>query len=94
MDHSVRAILVYPMNALINSQLDALKAFQHNLPDSPVRFARYTGQENNEDRDRILADPPHILLTNYVMAALPSGPSRGTSPPGHRHPGSPDSGHG
>ena len=25
--HSVRALLVYPMNALINSQLEALKAF-------------------------------------------------------------------
>ncbi len=67
-DHSVRAILVYPMNALINSQLDALEAFRCNFPDSPVRFARYTGQESNEDRNRILADPPHILLTNYVMA--------------------------
>ncbi len=67
-DHSVRAILVYPMNALINSQLDALEAFRNNFPDSPVRFERYTGQEGNEDRNRILEDPPHILLTNYVMA--------------------------
>ncbi len=67
--HSVRALLVYPMNALINSQLDALRDFQdNNFPDSPVRFARYTGQEREKDRARILADPPHILLTNYVMA--------------------------
>ena len=67
--HSVRALLVYPMNALINSQLDALCDFQErNYPDSPVRFGRYTGQEREGDRARILADPPHILLTNYVMA--------------------------
>lgn len=67
--HSVRAILVYPMNALINSQLDALRAFQEeNFPDSPIRFDRYTGQEREEDRERILNDRPHILLTNYVMA--------------------------
>ena len=67
--HSVRAILVYPMNALINSQLDALRDFQEeNFPDSPIRFDRYTGQEREEDRERILNDRPHILLTNYVMA--------------------------
>ncbi|MGI8643397.1 MAG: helicase-related protein, partial [Thermomicrobiales bacterium] len=33
----------------------------------PLRFARYTGQENNEARQAILDDPPHLLLTNYVM---------------------------
>ncbi len=67
--HSVRSLLVYPMNALINSQLDALRDFQEeNFPDSPIRFDRYTGQEREEDRERILNDPPHILLTNYVMA--------------------------
>ncbi len=67
--HSVRALLVYPMNALINSQLDALREFQEkNFPNSPVRFDRYTGQDREEDRERILKDLPHILLTNYVMA--------------------------
>ena len=67
--HSVRALLIYPMNALINSQLEALREFQKkNWPDSPVRFDRYTGQEREHDRERILQDPPHILLTNYVMA--------------------------
>ena len=67
--HSVRALLVYPMNALINSQLEALRAFQErNYPNSPVRFARYTGQDREEARDAIRNDPPHILLTNYVMA--------------------------
>lgn len=63
----VRAIIVYPMNALINSQLEALKQYEANFPDSPVRFDRYTGQEREEDRARILENPPHILLTNYVM---------------------------
>lgn len=66
---SARAMLVYPMNALINSQLNSLKDFERdNFPDSPVRFERYTGQEGREDRNRILAKPPHILLTNYMMA--------------------------
>ncbi len=66
-DHSVRAIIVYPMNALINSQLKALQDFQRNWPECPVTFGRYTGQDRGPSRDRILTDPPHILLTNYVM---------------------------
>ena len=46
-----------------------MRAFQRaNFPNSPVRFGRYTGQDRGEDRERILEDPPHILLTNYVMA--------------------------
>ena len=36
----------------------------------PVTFARYTGQESNEDRERIAKNPPDILLTNYVMLEL------------------------
>jgi hypothetical protein len=66
-DHSVRAIIVYPMNALINSQLAALQAFAKNWPGCPLTFGRYTGQDRGKDRDSILTDPPHILLTNYVM---------------------------
>jgi ATP-dependent helicase YprA (DUF1998 family) len=67
-DHSVRALIVYPTNALINSQLKAFEDFkQRNWPECPVVCRRYTGQDRGEDRDRILTDPPHILLTNYVM---------------------------
>jgi len=66
--HSVRALIVYPMNALINSQIDALQAFRTtNWPGCPVRFAQYTGQTREEVRQQLLQDPPHILLTNYVM---------------------------
>jgi ATP-dependent helicase YprA (DUF1998 family) len=65
--HAVRAIVVYPMNALINSQLDALRDYARRSGIGDVRFDRYTGQEREEDRGRILDDPPHILLTNYVM---------------------------
>jgi len=65
--HQVRAIIVYPMNALINSQLLALEQYEKMAGGSTVRFARYTGQEKPDDRQRILDDPPHILLTNYVM---------------------------
>ncbi len=69
----VRAIVVYPMNALANSQQGELRKFLcHGYPDGrgPVTFERYTGQESNADRERILAQPPDILLTNYVMLEL------------------------
>jgi len=69
----VKAIIVYPMNALANSQRGELEKFLRNgYGDGrePVTFARYTGQERGEERDRILASPPDILLTNYVMLEL------------------------
>jgi ATP-dependent helicase YprA (DUF1998 family) len=64
----IKAIVVYPMNALANSQFEALGRFIGE--DKRVTFARYTGQENEERRREILADPPDILLTNYVMLDL------------------------
>ena len=69
----VKAIIVYPMNALANSQLLELRKYlEHGYPaDSrPVTFARYTGQETPDERRLILAEPPDILLTNYVMLEL------------------------
>ncbi|MQL50848.1 DEAD/DEAH box helicase [Desulfofundulus thermobenzoicus] len=71
----VRAIIVYPMNALVNSQYTALeelaKAFERRTGQPlPVRFEKYTGQEGEEKRKEILEAPPHILLTNYVMLEL------------------------
>lgn len=69
----IQAIVVYPMNALANSQLEELRKFlSHGYADGagPVTFARFTGQESDEDRQRIKANPPDILLTNYVMLEL------------------------
>jgi ATP-dependent helicase YprA (DUF1998 family) len=43
----VKAIIVYPMNALANSQQHELTKFlKHGYPDGgePVTFRRYTGQ--------------------------------------------------
>jgi hypothetical protein len=69
----VRAIIVYPMNALANSQLNELKKFLrdgYGEGREPVTFARYTGQEDDEKRREIRKNPPDILLTNYVMLEL------------------------
>ncbi|MFO7279561.1 MAG: DEAD/DEAH box helicase [Thermoanaerobacterales bacterium] len=69
----VKAIVVYPMNALANSQYEELDKFLAHGPwgpDRPVTYARYTGQEDEEAREAILRRPPDILLTNYVMLEL------------------------
>ncbi|MDP9355799.1 MAG: DEAD/DEAH box helicase [Chloroflexota bacterium] len=69
----VKAIVVYPMNALCNSQLEELRKFLvcgYDDGRPPVTFARYTGQESTQDRERIAANPPDLVLTNYVMLEL------------------------
>ncbi|MBT9258206.1 MAG: DEAD/DEAH box helicase [Clostridiales bacterium] len=71
----VRAIIVYPMNALVNSQHNALQELKKRYERRtgqplPVRFAKYTGQEKEPERLEILDAPPHILLTNYMMLEL------------------------
>jgi len=69
----VKAIIVYPMNALANSQLHELEKFLcWGVPEHrpAVSFARYTGQESQDARAEIMRDPPDILLTNYVMLEL------------------------
>jgi hypothetical protein len=66
----VRAILVYPMNALINSQEEEIKKFLNNVPNTHIRVAKYTGQESLNTKTEIQNNPPHILLTNYVMLEL------------------------
>lgn len=67
------AIIVYPMNALANSQLNEIEKFisQSELPTEfrPV-VRRYTGQESQEQRQQIADNPPDILLTNFMMAEL------------------------
>ena len=71
--HGIRAIVVYPMNALANSQYGELEKFLcYGYPDGkgPVTFERYTGQEDEKTRERIITNPPDILLTNYVMLEL------------------------
>ncbi len=66
----VRAILVYPMNALINSQKEELDKFLRQVPNTHIRVEQYTGQEDLTKKTEIQNNPPHILLTNYVMLEL------------------------
>lgn len=68
----IRAIVIYPMNALANSQKEELEKFMSDYSDDsrPISYARYTGQEGQDERDRIMQNPPDIILTNYMMLEL------------------------
>lgn len=75
----VRAVLIYPLNALVNDQLDRLRTL---LKGTNITFGRYTG-ELPENKDRTQEDLPNeiicrkeireqnripqILITNYAM---------------------------
>ncbi len=72
-ERRTRAIVIYPMNALANSQREELNKFldQSGLPENlRPTFARYTGQESQDERERIRDEKPDILLTNFMMLEL------------------------
>ena len=71
----VAAVIVYPMNALINSQTNEFNTYKDNYErstgrDFPITFGQYTGQEKEERRQAMRQDPPQVLLTNYMMLEL------------------------
>ncbi|MGE5471185.1 MAG: DEAD/DEAH box helicase [Bacteroidota bacterium] len=71
----VAAVIVYPMNALINSQFEEISRYKENYEKAtgksfPISFGQYTGQEKEDARQRMRERPPQVLLTNYMMLEL------------------------
>jgi len=76
----VQALFLYPLNALINSQRDRLRAWTHGL-DGNVKFCLYNGMTPQkmpvakarehpselQDRSSLRATPPPLLVTNATM---------------------------
>lgn len=62
------AILIYPMNALANDQLIRIKEY---LTESgwagTVTVDKYDRSTKQAERQQLRENPPHILLTNYMM---------------------------
>lgn len=73
----VRAMLLYPMNALANDQVKRLREIFRTLPE--ITFGRYTGETAQEQptaieqyRQQFHTDPlPNELLSRAVMQATP-----------------------
>jgi Lhr-like helicase len=71
MPRRTRAIIVYPMNALANSQIKEIEKYLDNAPGGrPITARRYTGIETTDERQEAADDPPDILLTNFMMLEL------------------------
>lgn len=77
----VRALLIYPMNALVNDQLFRLRKL---LYGTTITFGRYTSELEEKEKDgrrklpeaplnevvsreEARRNPPQILITNYAM---------------------------
>lgn len=86
--HGVRAIFLYPLNALIKSQRERLQAWSEPF-GGRVRFCLYNGDTPETarsnwrcevpDRQRLRAQPPQILVTNptmleYMLVRAEDGP--------------------
>ncbi|MBI4602214.1 MAG: DEAD/DEAH box helicase [Planctomycetes bacterium] len=61
------ALLVYPMNALANDQEERIRGILERSRHTYIRGARYDRSTKEEERARLRRDPPHVLLTNYMM---------------------------
>jgi ATP-dependent helicase YprA (DUF1998 family) len=79
-EQGIKAVILYPMNALANDQARRLAQLISSSPAlGGVRAALYTGQKGGgassvvsadgliTKRETIRQDPPDILLTNYKM---------------------------
>jgi len=80
-EHGIKAILIYPMNALATDQAGRLAKTIHDNPNlkGHVTAGLYVGQSESQphmvmsrehiitNKDTLRTSPPDILLTNYKM---------------------------
>jgi hypothetical protein len=66
--HGLTAILVYPMNALANDQKLRIEDYLEGAGFAgAVRVEQYDRSTSQSKREAMRKNPPHILLTNYMM---------------------------
>ncbi|RVW08226.1 DEAD/DEAH box helicase [Prescottella agglutinans] len=80
-EEGIKAIILYPMNALVTDQARRLANYLHDDPQlSEVTAGVYIGGQGRrrtptrnqlvDNRDELRKNPPDILLTNYKMLDL------------------------
>lgn len=68
LDHGGKTLYVAPMKALINDQAETLSAFAADLDvEMDVDVATYTGDTSTQERHKIWARQPDVLLTTPDM---------------------------
>lgn len=61
------ALLVYPMNALANDQEERIRQYLEATGHTAISVERYDRTTTEAKRQQMRKNPPHILLTNYMM---------------------------
>jgi replicative superfamily II helicase/predicted nucleic acid-binding Zn-ribbon protein len=62
------AILLYPMNALANDQFQRIEDYlEASGLTGVINVAKYDRGTKQAQREALRSNPPHILLTNYMM---------------------------
>lgn len=62
------AVLVYPMNALANDQLLRIETYLRDSGwEGAITVKKYDRGTKEDERRKLRENPPHILLTNYMM---------------------------
>ncbi|MGI6368342.1 MAG: DEAD/DEAH box helicase [Anaerolineae bacterium] len=69
-DPNARALYLYPINALINDQYNALEQLNAELGRAAVTADRYSGATSSAERRDIRTRQPRVLLTNPEMVHL------------------------
>jgi hypothetical protein len=64
----ITVILIYPMNALANDQLQRIEEYlEASGLSGVIDVAKYDRGTSAAQREALRKNPPHILLTNYMM---------------------------
>jgi hypothetical protein len=62
------ALLLYPMNALANDQLERIQDYLESAGfEGIISVKKYDRGTKQTEREELRRNPPHILLTNYMM---------------------------
>lgn len=66
----VQALMLYPLNALINSQRDRLRAWTSQFKGG-IRYALYNGETPDDEKQSVQAETPEEVLSRKLLRSSP-----------------------